>query len=157
MFIVGCIETAITALGVFLVLLTLKETRSAARAAHNADTETQNAAKQSERYSRAELRAYIYGTGVKGRQITTSVPAPGGGINIVSGYEIWLPYKNFGATPAHNVRCTVNLIRHLMNVEEDFPPIDWGFHNTLMAGPGEALRTGSVTITAEDAVGCWMR
>jgi hypothetical protein len=104
---------------------------------------------------RAELRAYIYGKGVKCRQDTNVIAYTGA--TVVTGYSFWLPYENFGATPAHKLRCHGARLRFPMNTEEEFRPIEWGFHNSVMAGPGEKLITQSIEITIDEALGCWAR
>jgi hypothetical protein len=104
--------------------------------------------------TRAQLRAYVYGKGVKCRQETATNNI--GNVYVV-GYSFWVPYENFGATPAHKLRCNAAILHFPMNTEDDFPPVRWGYGNSIMAGPGEKLATQKVNITATEALGCWHR
>jgi hypothetical protein len=137
-------------LGTVLIVWSLCESRQANRIARAA-------LEQSERFTRTELRAYVYGTGLQTQQVIGNRMTAAGGVNVVEGYEIWLPFENFGATPAHNLRMLVTVLTHPMNEEHDFLPVVWDWHNSLIVGPGEKRHTGRVLVPINDVIGSWRR
>lgn len=75
----------------------------------------------------------------------------------VKGYEFWLPYENFGATPAHNVRCEITAESHPMNEDVEVVQNDYPMGNRLIIGPGAGGSTGKIEVSVSDAMECWRR
>lgn len=161
---IGGAEAGITFCGVLLVLATLIYTKRAAEAARDAVTEAQEATKaanetiaQAERHANIQLRAYIFGEHFQCKANTASVPNPGGAVAEIESYEISLPFKNFGSTPAQNVFSWVSAVMHPMNQDDALQfnrPIGGSY---VLCGPGGTAATGAVAIPIAVAMECWNR